>query len=40
MMRHFLDAALRERIRANLPIKSDGSIHLVARAWAVRATAP
>lgn len=29
-------AALRERIRAGLPIASDGSIPLVARAWAVR----
>jgi len=28
--------ALRERIRAKLPIKSDGTIHLIARAWAVR----
>jgi SAM-dependent methyltransferase len=32
-------AALRDRIRANLPINSDGSIHLTARAWAVRGTA-
>ncbi len=31
-------AALRERIRARLPIASDGSIHLVARAWAVQGT--
>lgn len=29
---------LRERIRAQLPINSDGSIHLIARAWAVRGT--
>ena len=29
-------AALRERIRASLPIRDDGSIHLIARAWAVR----
>ncbi len=29
-------AALRERIRANLPSRPDGSIHLTARAWAVR----
>ncbi len=29
-------AALRERIRSTLPIKPDGSIHLIARAWAVR----
>jgi SAM-dependent methyltransferase len=28
--------ALRDRIRASLPIKSDGTIHLIARAWAVR----
>jgi ubiquinone/menaquinone biosynthesis C-methylase UbiE len=28
--------ALREHIRAKLPIAPDGSIHLVARAWAVR----
>jgi SAM-dependent methyltransferase len=28
--------ALRERIRADLPIADDGSIPLVARAWAVR----
>lgn len=29
-------AALRERIRGRLPIARDGSIELVARAWAVR----
>jgi SAM-dependent methyltransferase len=29
-------AALRERLRASLPTQRDGSIHLVARAWAVR----
>ena len=28
--------ALRDRIRSNLPIAKDGSIHLIARAWAVR----
>ncbi len=28
--------AQRERLRAALPIASDGSIHLIARAWAVR----
>jgi SAM-dependent methyltransferase len=28
--------ALRERIRAGLPFAPDGSIHLIARAWAVR----
>jgi SAM-dependent methyltransferase len=30
--------ALRERIRAGLPMQANGSIHLVARAWAVRGT--
>jgi SAM-dependent methyltransferase len=30
--------ALRERIRSRLPAASDGSIHLTARAWAVRGT--
>lgn len=29
-------SALREHIRATLPIAADGSIHLIARAWAVR----
>jgi SAM-dependent methyltransferase len=29
-------AMLREQMRASLPIASDGSIHLSARAWAVR----
>jgi SAM-dependent methyltransferase len=29
-------AALRERIRARLPVSPDGSIDLIARAWAVR----
>jgi len=28
---------LRERLRSTLPAEADGSIHLVARAWAVRA---
>jgi hypothetical protein len=28
--------ALRETLRRRLPIRSDGSIHLVARAWAVK----
>jgi len=28
--------ALRDRIRASLPIKDDGSIHLTARAWAAQ----
>lgn len=30
-------AALRERLRATLPMAADGSIDLMARAWAVRA---
>jgi hypothetical protein len=30
--------ALREQIRSALPIESDGSISLIARAWAVRGT--
>jgi SAM-dependent methyltransferase len=29
---------LRDHIRDRLPIEADGSIHLIARAWAVRAT--
>jgi hypothetical protein len=29
-------AQLRERIRQRLPIAADGSISLIARAWAVR----
>jgi trans-aconitate methyltransferase len=29
-------AALRETLRGRLPVESDGSIHLTARAWAVR----
>jgi SAM-dependent methyltransferase len=32
--------ALRERIRAALPIASDGSISLIGRAWAVRGESP
>ena len=32
-------AALEERLRISLPFRADGSIHLSARAWAVRATA-
>lgn len=32
--------ALRERLRATLPARPDGSIPLVARAWAVRGRAP
>ncbi|HEY8601252.1 MAG TPA: methyltransferase domain-containing protein [Thermomicrobiales bacterium] len=31
-----MKAAIRDRIRAGLPIASDGSISLIARAWAVR----
>lgn len=31
-------AALRERVRAGLPVGEDGSIPLVARAWAARGT--
>jgi SAM-dependent methyltransferase len=31
--------ALRERLRTELPIAGDGSIHLTARAWAVRGIA-
>jgi SAM-dependent methyltransferase len=33
-------AALREHIRAALPTAEDGSIHLIARAWAVRGRSP
>jgi SAM-dependent methyltransferase len=33
-----LRAALREQLRATLPIAADGSIDLTARAWAVRGT--
>ena len=33
-------AALRERILAGLPVAADGSIRLIARAWAVRGTCP
>ena len=31
--------ALREALRVRLPIRQDGTIHLIARAWAVRAVA-
>jgi SAM-dependent methyltransferase len=31
-------AALREHLRNQLPAEADGSIHLIARAWAVRGT--
>ena len=33
-------AALRERIRAKLPFRADGSIQLIARAWAVKGRVP
>ena len=33
-------AALRERIRAKLPFRPDGSINLIARAWAVKGLVP
>ncbi len=33
-------AVLRDRIRSRLPIASDGSINLIARAWAVRGRTP
>jgi hypothetical protein len=33
-------AALRERIRAGLPVGPDGAISLIARAWAVRGVKP
>ena len=32
-------AALRDRIRSTLPFRDDGSVHLIARTWAVRGTA-
>ncbi len=33
-------AVLRDRIRSRLPVREDGSIHLIARAWAVRGIVP
>jgi SAM-dependent methyltransferase len=33
-------ARLRDRVRERLPVEADGSISLIARAWAVRATVP
>jgi hypothetical protein len=33
-------AALRDAVRSRLPVEDDGSIHLTARAWAVRGTVP
>jgi len=32
--------ALRERLRSALPVEPDGSIALIARAWAARGTVP
>jgi hypothetical protein len=32
--------ALRDRLRSQLPIAEDGSIHLIARAWAIRGRTP
>ena len=31
--------ALRERLRSTLPVKADGTIEMIARAWAVRGVA-
>jgi SAM-dependent methyltransferase len=31
-------AALRQRLKASLPVQADGSIRLIARAWAVKGT--
>ncbi|MEA2609893.1 MAG: hypothetical protein QOJ75_2136 [Chloroflexota bacterium] len=39
-MNEALRARLRDRLRATLPIEADGSIDLIARAWAVRGTTP
>jgi hypothetical protein len=33
-------AALREQLRATLPIAANGSLHLIDRVWAVRGTKP
>jgi hypothetical protein len=33
-------SALREALRERLPTRSDGSIHLTARAWAVKGENP
>jgi hypothetical protein len=33
-------SALREQVRASLPIDRDGTIRLIARAWAVRGVRP
>ena len=33
-------ARLRERVRSRLPIRPDGSIHLIARGWAVKGIVP
>jgi hypothetical protein len=32
--------ALRESLRARLPVAADGAIHLIARAWGVRGVKP
>jgi SAM-dependent methyltransferase len=32
-------AALKKRVRTAMPFRDDGSVHLIARAWAVRGTA-
>ncbi len=32
--------ALRDRIRTALPIRPDGTIHLIAQAWAVKGSVP
>jgi SAM-dependent methyltransferase len=32
--------ALRDHLRATLPARPDGTIHLIARAWCIRATVP
>jgi hypothetical protein len=31
-------ARLRDHIRARIPVRADGSISMIARAWAIRAT--
>lgn len=37
---HERRSALREHLRARLPIAADGSINLIARAWAVKGSTP
>jgi len=39
-LREHEHVALRERLRATLPTNEDGTIRLIARAWAVRGTRP